>query len=93
MLTGFSEVLSQTQHDPEHQEGEEHALSGVEDDGHPHAPVAVGGEGVQEAGEDRIRYPPGLVDVVKTEEHADNWAVGDEPFVVVDVTLEDQGPR
>jgi hypothetical protein len=30
----------------------------------------MGGEGVQEAGEDRIRYPPGLVDMVKTEEHA-----------------------
>lgn len=62
--------LSQSQHDPEHQEGEEHALRGVEDDGHPRTPVAIGREGVQKAGNDGVRYPPGLVNVVKTEEYA-----------------------
>src|SRR5215217_4754882 len=34
------------------------------------APVAICGEGVQEAGEDRIRYYPGLVNVVESEEYA-----------------------
>ena len=42
----------------------------MEDDGHPCAPKAVGGVGVQQAGEDRVRYPPGLVYVIEAEEHA-----------------------
>src|ERR671921_177384 len=61
--------LGQTKHDPKHQEAEEYALRGVEDDRHPRAPVTIGREGVQESGYDGVRYPPGLVDVVKTEEH------------------------
>src|SRR5215203_1792028 len=53
----------------EHQEGDVHSLYRVEDDCHPRAPVAIGGEGVQESGENRVRYPPGLVNVIKTEEY------------------------
>src|SRR5215211_4678337 len=60
--------LSQPQHDPQQQEGKEHLLCRVENDGHPRAPVAVGGEGVQESGKNRIRYNPGQVNVIKTEE-------------------------
>src|ERR671911_592746 len=62
--------LGQAKHDPEHQEGEECALRGVEDDRHPRAPVTIGGEGIQETGYDGVRYAPGLVNVVKTEEYA-----------------------
>jgi hypothetical protein len=42
----------------------------VENDRHPRTPVAIGGEGVQETGEDRTRYSPGLVNVIKSEEYA-----------------------
>src|SRR5215211_68 len=62
--------LSQPQYDAEYQEGEVHALCGVEDDGHPRAPVAIGGVSVQQAGEHSVRYPPGLVNVIETEECA-----------------------
>ena len=62
--------LSQPQHHPKYQEGEVHALRGVEDDGHPRAPVAVGGVGVQKACDNGVRYPPGLMDVVEAEEQA-----------------------
>src|SRR5829696_7633417 len=70
LASANEQALGQPQHDPEHQEGEEHALRGVEDDRHPRATEAVGGEGVQEAGKDRIRYTPGLVNVVKAKEYA-----------------------
>src|ERR671913_2076494 len=70
MVPAAVSELGKTQHNTKHQEGEVHALSGVEDDCHPRAPVAIRRVGVQKAGDDGVRYPPGLVDVVKTEEHA-----------------------
>src|SRR5215212_1464578 len=69
-LTWFTEVLSQPQHHPQHQEGEVHTLRRVEDDGHPRAPVAIGGVSVQKSGEKGVRYSPGLVNVIETEEYA-----------------------
>src|SRR5918997_1882195 len=58
------------EHNLQHKDCEVHALCGVDDDRHPCTPVAIGGEGIQEAGENRIGYHPRLVDVIKTEEYA-----------------------
>src|SRR5687768_11903374 len=70
MVPAAVSELGKTQHNTKHQEGEVHALSGVEDDCHPCAPVAIRRVGVQKASYDGVRYPPGLVDVVEIEEHA-----------------------
>ena len=62
-------VLGQPQHDPEHQEGEEHTLCRVENDSHPRAPVAIGRESEQKTGKDIVQYSPGLVNVIESEEY------------------------
>src|SRR5215208_4803286 len=64
-----SHPLSHPQHDPKHQEANVHTLCRVEDDRHPCTPVAIGRIGVQQAGYERIRYYPGHVYVIKSEEY------------------------
>src|SRR5215212_871139 len=68
--------------DLQHKGGEVHALCGVDDDGHPYTPVAIGGEGIQEAGKNRIRYYPRLVNVIETEEYTVRHptAASEHPF-------------
>src|SRR5215203_4279194 len=55
--------------DLQHKEGEVHILCRVDNDRHPCTPVAIRGEGIQEAGNNSIRYYPQLVNVIETEEY------------------------
>src|SRR5918995_7321532 len=53
----------------QHKKDEVHSLCGVDNDRHPCTPVAIGGEGIQAAGNNRIGYYPRLVHMIKTEEY------------------------
>src|SRR5215204_2525472 len=58
-----------SERDLQHKEGEVHTLCRVDNDRHPCTPVAIRGEGIQEAGNNSIRYYPQLVNVIETEEY------------------------
>ena len=53
--------LCQSQDQSQDQEDEVNALPGMEDDGEPVAAKALGGEGVQQTGQDVPRQAPWLV--------------------------------